>query len=142
MTKKMEYIVVSVNEFIKVTHSGEFDREETRRSLPQFAELIAASGCNHILLDTREAFTNPPLTFFDIYRFVEELGKHGATLRNKIAVLTRKDAQFDNAKFFELCAGNRGFDAQAFTSFEEAINWFSKMTNAKEVIISPNPNNL
>lgn len=138
MSKKIEYVLVNVNEFIKVKHSGEFDREETRKFLIQFVELVISGRCNQILLDVREAFPAVPLTYFDIYEFVVELAKHSTAFQSKIAVLTRKDAQFDSAKFFELCAGNRGFEAQAFTSFEKAINWFSKTSNVKEFTISPN----
>jgi hypothetical protein len=133
MSKKVEYVHISVNDFLRVKPTGEFDREETKKMLEQFAELISDSEGGQILLDAREAFATTPLTFTDIYGFVAELGEHRRPCSRKIAVLTREGTPFDNAKFFELCAGNRGFTAAAFTSFEKAIDWFSEAGDAKEL---------
>jgi hypothetical protein len=45
-------------------------------------------------------------------------------------ILTSKGRQFDNAKFMELYAGNRGFRVGAFNEFEEAINWLTGSAEA------------
>jgi hypothetical protein len=34
-------------------------------------------------------------------------------------------ARFDRARFFSLLADSKGFDVEAFTSYEEAIEWLS-----------------
>ena len=34
--------------------------------------------------------------------------------------------RFDNAGFFALCAQNKGFHVNAFTSYEAAIKWVSE----------------
>ena len=34
-------------------------------------------------------------------------------------------ARFDRARFFALLADSKGFDVEAFTSYEEAIAWLS-----------------
>jgi hypothetical protein len=31
--------------------------------------------------------------------------------------------KFDRARFFALCAENKGFNVEAFTSYEEAMDW-------------------
>jgi hypothetical protein len=31
--------------------------------------------------------------------------------------------KFDNARFFALCAENRGVNVHAFTSYEDAMEW-------------------
>jgi hypothetical protein len=126
MTQKIEYTVININEFLKIKPSGEFDREETLNILKNLSELIASSDDSKILLDIREAFPSIPLTIFDVYEFVDELVRSRTTFHNKIAILTREDFQFDNAKFFEMCAKNRGFKVKAFTDFEAAIEWFSQ----------------
>jgi hypothetical protein len=33
--------------------------------------------------------------------------------------------RFDRARFFALLADSKGFDVEAFTSYEEAIAWLS-----------------
>lgn len=34
--------------------------------------------------------------------------------------------RFDQARFFALCAENQGFNVQAFTSYEEAMEWLTR----------------
>ncbi len=123
MAKKVEYKIISANEFLKAKPSGEFDHEESKKMLVEIATLIESPANCEVLLDFRETYGN--LTFFDIYEFVAELGKHRSTFRNKTAVLSRDDRQFDNAKFMELCAKNRGFQVKVFTNFEETIDWLA-----------------
>ncbi len=123
MTKKVDYILVSAKDFIKAKPSGEFDREESKKELVKIATYTKSPADYEILLDIRKAYGN--LTFSDIYEFVTELGKHRSAFRNKIAVLSRDDSQFDQAQFMELCAKNRGFQAAAFINFEDAIDWLA-----------------
>ena len=125
MAKKVEYKIISTNDFMKVKPSGEFDREETKKVLIELAEILESSGDYEVLFDVRQALPIIPLTLFDVYEFVEEIGRHRTKFCRKIAVLTREDHQVDNAQFFELCAKNRGFRAEAFTNFEAAIDWLS-----------------
>jgi hypothetical protein len=43
-------------------------------------------------------------------------------------MLTLPGQRFDNAKFLELYANNRGFRVAAFKDFEEAMNWLMTST--------------
>ncbi len=133
MAKKVEYKIISANDFMKVKPSGEFDREETKKVLIELAEILESSEDYEILFDIRQAFPIVPLTLFDVYEFVVEIGRHRTGFCRKIAVLTREDHQFDNAQFFELCAKNRGFRAGAFTNFEAAIDWLSTTVEIKKI---------
>ena len=122
--EKVEYKIISANEFLRAKPSGEFDREESKKVLVEIVEVAISHADGELMLDVREAYGK--LTFVDIYEFVAELGKHITDFRNKIAVLSRQDdRQFDNSKFMELCAKNRGFHVEAFTNFEESINWLT-----------------
>ncbi|KKK98157.1 hypothetical protein LCGC14_2645570 [marine sediment metagenome] len=129
MSKKINYKIISANEFLKAKPSGEFDREESKKSLVEIATLAKSPADYEILLDIRQTYGR--LTSTDIYEFVAELSKHRHAFRNKIAVLSRSgissidDRQFDNAQFMELCAKNRGLMIEAFTSFEETVDWLS-----------------
>ncbi|MEW6441210.1 MAG: hypothetical protein AB1640_09795 [bacterium] len=125
MTRKVDYLVISIHEFLKIKPSGEYDRVETRQLLDRLAELIASSDYGGILFDVRELYPTVRLTVLDIYEFVQGLVGRRTGVTNKVAVLTRRDFQFDSAQFFEICAKNRGFQAEAFTDFEAAIDWFS-----------------
>jgi hypothetical protein len=121
---KIEYKIIRANEFLRAKPSGEFDREESKKVLVEIVEIAKSHTDCELMLDIRNAYGK--LTFVDIYEFVAELGKHITAFRNKIAVLSRQDdRQFDNSKFMELCAKNRGFYVEAFTNFEESVNWLT-----------------
>jgi len=63
------------------------------------------------------------LSTTDIWYLAEALDKNRTLFHEKIAVLIGPNQNFDNAKFFELCATNRGLEVGAFLSYEEAIDW-------------------
>jgi hypothetical protein len=129
MSKKVNYKIISSNEFLKAKPSGEFDREESKKMLVEIVTFAESPVDYEMLLDVRQAYGR--LTSTDIYEFVTELSKHRYAFRNKIAVLSRgnissqNDRQFDNTQFMELCAKNRGLQVEAFTSFEETIDWLN-----------------
>jgi len=112
--------IVHAHDFIRATPEGTLDREETMRVLTEIAAAGDALIDHHVLLDTRKAhsvMTLPDLWF---------LAKGLATLRHayeqKTAILCQAD-RFEFAEFVALCAQNRGLRVNAFTSFEDAIEW-------------------
>ena len=123
MTKKVDYKIISAKDFLKAKPSGEMDLEQSKKMLGEIATIAEPPADYEILLDVRQAYGN--LTFTGVYELVMELGKHRFAYRNKIAVLSRDDHQFDNAQFMELCAKNRGFQVAAFINFEDAIDWLT-----------------
>jgi hypothetical protein len=123
MPKKVDYMIVSAKDFIKAKPSGEIDLEQSKKVLSEIATIAEPPADYEILLDIRQAYGN--LTFIDVHGLVMEFGKHRAAFRNKIAVLSRDDRQFDNAQFMELCAKNRGFQIAAFINVEETIDWLT-----------------
>ncbi len=115
-----------------MTPDGEFDFEATRNLLIETVSEAKTSELE-ILFDFRQAHAD--LTTTDIWYLAEALDKNRAFFNEKIALLIGEDRNFDNAKFFELCATNRGLDVGAFQSYEEAINWLfpsSEVSNGDE----------
>ena len=123
MTTKVDYKIISAKDFLKAKPSGELDFEQSKKLLREIAVIAEPPASYEILLDIRQIYGN--LTFTHIYELVAELGRYRSSFRNKIAVLSRDDHQFDNAQFMELCAKNRGFQITAFFNFEEAIDWLT-----------------
>ncbi len=97
------------------------DFDSTRDLLIEVISIETKASELDILLDFRQSRGN--LTTTDIWYLAAELDKHRAFFREKIAILIGTEGNFDNAKFFELCATNRGLNVGAFMSYEEAINW-------------------
>lgn len=119
MTLKLH--VVHAKEFVKMTPNGEFDFDSTRDLLIKAVSVDTKASELEILLDFRQS--RAELTTTDIWYLAAELEKHRTAFKEKIAVLISPERNFDNAKFFELCATNRGLDVGAFQSYEEAISW-------------------
>ena len=113
--------VIHAKEFVKMTPNGEFDFDSTRDMMIQAVSVETKASELEILFDFRQAHAD--LTTTDIWYLAEELDKNRALFHEKIAILISENGNFDNAKFFELCATNRGLDVGAFISYEDAISW-------------------
>ncbi len=124
MTAQTTFQVLSAPDFIKVRRTGEPDLEEAKKAIVQLAMIIERPADYDILIDCRAAQSR--LTYSDIYQIVLELCRHRDAFRNKIAILTRADCQFDKANFLEEFANARGFNVAAFTEYEQAIEWLSE----------------
>lgn len=104
-----------------MTPEGKYDFESTRDMLIDAVAASAKSPDHEVLLDLRSARAN--LSMVDVYYLAAELDRRDVVFREKIALLLTTEQKWDQAKFFELCAINRGLDVGAFTSYEDAINW-------------------
>jgi len=113
--------VIHAKDFVKMTPNGEFDFDSTRDLMIKAISVESESSELEILFDFRQARAD--LSTTDIWYLAEALDKNRTLFHEKIAILIRQDGNFDNAKFFELCATNRGLEVGAFLSYEEAIDW-------------------
>ncbi|MBZ0202011.1 MAG: hypothetical protein K8I03_03235 [Ignavibacteria bacterium] len=120
---KTEFKVVKTKDFLKTKSSGELNLNETRKVLSKLADLNSDDPVKEILIDIRE--TESVLSLSDIFTIVNEVGKFRKAFRKKIAVLLGPSHDFDKARFLEMCAGNRGFNVNAFGDFEEAVKWLA-----------------
>ena len=128
-----EYRVISGKDFIKAKPTGQIDLAESKKVLASIASITKPPADYEILLDIRDVNVNinihKQINHFEILEFVKELVRNRSAFRNKIAVLSRDDKQFDNSRFAELCATNRGLLVKAFISFEKAIEWLTSPIN-------------
>jgi hypothetical protein len=113
--------VIHAKDFVKMTPNGKMDFDSSRDLLVEVASIDTPASELEILLDFRNVRAD--LTMADIYYLAAELDKHRTFFREKIALLIGPEQKWDNAKFFELCATNRGLEVEAFMSYEEAIDW-------------------
>jgi hypothetical protein len=124
-----EYRVISGKDFIKAKPSGDLDLEGSKKMLASIASVTKPPANYEIMLDVRDVNSNKHFTRFEVLEFVKELVRNRSAFRNKIAFLSRDDKQFDNSRFAELCATNRGLLVKAFVSFEKAIEWLTSPIN-------------
>jgi len=119
--------IIHAHDFIRVTPDGRLDLETSKRLL---AEVATAAGPLHdyeILVDTRKA--QPEMSIGDLWYLATDTWYLAAKLVNARGRFPKKTAvlcplqRFDHASFFALCAQNTGLNVQAFSSFEDAIEW-------------------
>jgi hypothetical protein len=118
--------IIHAYDFIKATPEGKLDLQESKKYLMEVVSASTTLVDYEIIVDTRKAQTVMSIT--DLWYLASELANHRKTFSRKTAVICPLE-EFDQAGFFALCAKNRGVRVQAFTSFEDAIEWLI----AKEV---------
>ena len=118
--------IIHHKDFLETSPSGELDLDKSKQTLLKIASLNKPPHNYDVMIDLRGA--TPHLYMADITELVQLMIDYRDSFRNKIAILTSRDALFELAKFMELYAQNRGFQVAAFDNFEEAINWLSTST--------------
>ncbi len=118
---KAEIKFVQTKDFIQTTASGTLNLAGSKKVLSEIERLNKTDNLHDILVDIRD--TNPGLSLSDIYELVTEVGNHRHAFRKKIAILLGPQHDIDKARFLEMTASNRGYNVNAFSDFEEAVNW-------------------
>jgi hypothetical protein len=111
-----------------MTPDGKFDFDTSRDMMIEAISAGEKAAENEILFDFRRASAD--LSMVDIYYLAAEMQNHKGLFRDRIALLISPEQKWDQAKFFEICAVNRGFNVAAFNSYEDAINWLFKADEA------------
>ena len=114
--------VIQAHEFVRARPGGVLNLEASEQLLLDIAKAAEGLDRIEILVDTRHA--EGQLGAADLWFLADRLGRHRHAFSGKTAVLC-PTARFDRARFFALIAGSKGFDVEAFTSYEEAVEWLS-----------------
>ena len=115
-----EIKTIQTHAFIKATPTGRLDRENIKKLFIDIASAAAPLDDYNILIDTRQAQSK--MSASDNWYLASQLSKLGKTFSRKTALLCPRE-RFDRVGFFALCAQNRGYLVNVFTSFEDAIEW-------------------
>jgi hypothetical protein len=112
--------VIQARDFIRATPDGRVDLHKAERLLQQIAEAGAGLAEFDVLVDTRRV--SGALTATELWRLADKLVHYRSTFAHKTAIVCPLE-KFDHSTFFALCAENRGFNIQAFSSYEDAMEW-------------------
>jgi hypothetical protein len=113
--------LIHSRDFIRTTPEGDLDLAMSKEIILRLAVENARPGQYDILIDIRG--TTKRLSYFDVANLVQVMIDHRESFRSRLAILIEPGERFDDAKFMELYAGNRGFQVGAFNDFEEALDW-------------------
>ena len=131
MKMQTNYKIILAKDFIRAKSTGEMDLEQSKILINQILEIVNVAADYELLLDVRDAYGS--MNHNDLWELILELGKHRKAFRNKIAVLTRDDEQFNKAVFLEQCANISGFKISAFHDFEQATNWLQSSDGLEDL---------
>ena len=119
--------IYQTRDFIKHTTRGTIDLERSLATVRQLATVANFHRHHDILLDMRDTVVAPDRA--EAIRVAAEFAILRHSFRNKIAVLVPDSAErLARAEFMKTCLNMKGFQWAFFTTYEEAIEWLSEVT--------------
>ena len=114
--------IIHASEFIRARADGRADLERAKKLLAAIA--TAGEGIENfdVLVDLRRVARGTHLSPVELWQLAEELVHYRKSFAHKTAVLCPRE-RFARSAFFALVAKNKGFNVQAFTDFEDAMDW-------------------
>jgi hypothetical protein len=117
--------VIQAGDFIRASPLGPVQMDKAEALLKEIADASAGLENFQVLVDTRRTLGS--LSPTELWHLAGSLAIYRRTFGNRTAILCPFE-RFDQARFFALCAENQGFNVQAFTSYEEAMEWLIATT--------------
>lgn len=112
--------VIQAREFVRGTPEGRVYLDEAEQLLKDIAAAGAGLEGFHVLVDTRRVSAG--LSATELWYLSDKLARLRRDERRRIAILCPTE-RFDHTRFFALCAENRGLNVQAFSAYEDAMEW-------------------
>ncbi len=121
--------IYKVKDFVRLNESGEIDLDRSIQIIHDLAVAASFHAGHNILVDLRETTVHVEGSMGDILRLAVEMVRYGAAFKGKIAnVVPADEKRLSIAKQFEASLNLQGFTYKVFTSFEDAIDWLSEVT--------------
>jgi len=122
----MELQIIRAHEFVRLGAHGQFDLPTSKTVLAELAKACLRRGIDQALLDLRAIQPGPKPVFTpeDLKELVGTFREIGFTSRQRLAVLYTTDPHH-RTSMFAFIAIMRGWNVQAFDSFENAMLWLS-----------------
>jgi hypothetical protein len=112
--------VISAGDFIRAQPEGKINFEEAEGLLKQIAEAAGSLEDYQVLVDLRNVTSR--LTPAELFSLARTVALHRRREGTRTAILVPFE-RFDKARFFALCAENRGVNIHSFTDYEQAMEW-------------------
>ncbi len=127
-----EVKIYKIKDFIRKTPTGEIDLEQSIQIIHELAVAASFHADHNILIDMRKTTVAEQNTFSAVLRLALEMAKYKSVFRGKIATVVPSDEKrLSIAKQFKASLDMHGFTYEVFTSFEDAIDWLSDITNLR-----------
>jgi len=127
-----EVKIYKVKDFIRRNESGEIDFERSMQIIRELAIAASFYAGHNILVDLRETTIVGESDMGTLLKLALEMARYGSVFKGKIAnVVPDDEKRLSIARQFEASLQIQGFIYKVFSSFEEAINWLSEVTEVK-----------
>ena len=122
----VELDIIRAGEFIRLDSQKLLDLETSKQALRVLAQGCLKRGINYALLDIRSIPVPPKPQFTpnELAALVRTFQEAGFSRQQRLAVLYRKDV-YGGVRNFAFFSRMRGLRVEAFTEFEEALQWLS-----------------
>lgn len=122
----IELQVVRASEFVRLDPRARLDFEASKQALQSLAVACRKRGLDRALLDLRHLPRLPQAQFTpkQLAELVSAFHEAGLSRQQRLAVLYRDDA-YGGIRTFTFIGRIRGINVQAFTEFEEGLQWLS-----------------
>ena len=116
--------IIHAQDFIMATPDGNLDLEKSKNLIVKILSISTNLSDFDLIVDTRK--TQVEMSPTDLWSLAQDLSnlRLRKPIWKKTAIICPLE-RFDFAEFFTLCSQNRGLQVNAFTSFEDAIEWLS-----------------
>jgi hypothetical protein len=112
--------VIQASDFVRASPSGQVYLDEAEKLLKDIASAGVGLDGFHVLVDTRRVTAG--LSATELWYLADKVANFRRSASRRIAILCPME-RFDHSRFFALCAENRGLNVQAFTGYEDAMEW-------------------
>ena len=112
--------IIQAREFLRAQPDGHADLASAERLLNEIVAAAAGRDDYDVLIDTRNV--SGALSATELWTLAERMVRFRQTFARRTAILCPLE-KFDHTRFFALCAENRGFNIEAFSSYEDAMEW-------------------
>ena len=117
-------------DYILVDQFGEVNLDEVDEIRIRVFELVAARGLSKVLVDVCKVTNDLSVT--DSFNITLDHLKFKTPFQKPRACLISRPDQYENTKFIETVAVNRGLPIKAFTDPEEGLKWLMMDVTGKE----------
>ena len=121
--------IYQVKDFIRKNEAGEVDLQRSMEIIHELAVAASFHAGHNILIDMRETTIAGESSMSAILELAVEVARYKSVFKGKIAnVVPGDERRLSIANQFKACLDLQGFRYEIFTSFEDAIDWLSDIT--------------
>jgi hypothetical protein len=122
--------IYKVKDFIRKTEAGNIDFGRSMEIIHDLALAASFHTDHNILIDMRETTIVDESSIGTLLQLAVEMVRYKSVFKGKIATVVPGDEKrLSIAKQFKAALDMHGFRYEIFTSFEDAINWLSEITD-------------